>query len=44
MKAQVWKFDLARKLGATDCIDATDGDAVAAVQGLTGGGADFVFD
>jgi S-(hydroxymethyl)glutathione dehydrogenase/alcohol dehydrogenase len=42
--AQSWKFDLARKLGATDCIDATDGDAVAAVQGLTGGGADFVFE
>jgi S-(hydroxymethyl)glutathione dehydrogenase/alcohol dehydrogenase len=42
--AQAWKFDLARKLGATDCIDATDGDAVAAVQGLTGGGADFVFE
>jgi len=42
--AQAWKFDLARKLGATDCIDATDGDPVAAVQALTGGGADFVFE
>lgn len=39
-----WKFDLARKLGATDCVDATDGDPVAAVQELTGGGADFVFE
>lgn len=42
--SQAWKFDLARKLGATDCIDATDGDPVAAVQALTGGGADFVFE
>jgi S-(hydroxymethyl)glutathione dehydrogenase/alcohol dehydrogenase len=42
--AQAWKFDLAQKLGATDCIDATDGDPVAAVHQLTGGGADFVFE
>ena len=42
--AQAWKFDIARKLGATDCIDATDGDPVAAVHELTGGGADFVFE
>ncbi|MHC5012460.1 MAG: Zn-dependent alcohol dehydrogenase [Planctomycetota bacterium] len=42
--AQPWKFDIARKLGATDCIDATDGDPVAAVHELTGGGADFVFE
>ena len=42
--AQPWKFDLARKLGATDCVDATDGDPVAAVHDLTGGGADFVFE
>jgi S-(hydroxymethyl)glutathione dehydrogenase / alcohol dehydrogenase len=41
---QAWKFDLARKLGATDCVNAKDGDPVAAVQGLTGGGADFVFE
>jgi S-(hydroxymethyl)glutathione dehydrogenase / alcohol dehydrogenase len=41
---QQWKFDLARKLGATDCVNAKDGDPVAAVQGLTGGGADFVFE
>jgi len=41
---QAWKFDLARKLGATDCVDASDGDAVAAVHDLTGGGADFVFE
>ena len=30
--AQPWKFDLATKLGATDCVDATDGDPVASVQ------------
>lgn len=42
--AQAWKFELARKLGATDCIDATDGDPVAAVHALTGGGADFAFE
>ena len=39
-----WKFDLAQKLGATDCVDASDGDPVAAVHELTGGGADFVFE
>ena len=39
-----WKFDLARKLGATDCVDASGGDPVAAVHELTGGGADFVFE
>ena len=42
--AQSWKFDLAKKLGASDCVDATDGDPVAAVHELTGGGADFVFE
>jgi S-(hydroxymethyl)glutathione dehydrogenase / alcohol dehydrogenase len=42
--AQPWKFELARKLGASDCVDATQGDPVAAVHGLTGGGADFVFE
>ncbi|MDX1384302.1 MAG: Zn-dependent alcohol dehydrogenase, partial [Thermoanaerobaculia bacterium] len=42
--AQPWKFGLAQKLGATDCVDATDGDPVAAVHALTGGGADFVFE
>jgi S-(hydroxymethyl)glutathione dehydrogenase / alcohol dehydrogenase len=41
---QPFKFDLARKLGATDSVNAKDGDPVAAVQALTGGGADFVFE
>ena len=42
--AKPWKLDLARKLGATDCIDASSGDSVSAVQELTAGGADFVFE
>ena len=42
--AQSWKFDLAKGMGATHCVDATDGDPVAAVHALTGGGADFVFE
>jgi S-(hydroxymethyl)glutathione dehydrogenase/alcohol dehydrogenase len=41
---QPWKLELARKLGATDCVDAGAGDPVAAVQGRTGGGADFAFE
>ena len=42
--AQSWKFDIATKLGANHCVDATDGEAVTAVHDLTGGGADFVFE
>ena len=42
--AQPWKFDLARDCGATDCVDASDGNALQAVMDLTGGGADFVFE
>ena len=42
--AQPWKFSLAKDLGATDCVDATDGDPVAAAHALTEGGADFVFE
>jgi len=41
---QPWKFDLARALGATDCVDASEDDPVASVHALTGGGADFVFE
>jgi S-(hydroxymethyl)glutathione dehydrogenase/alcohol dehydrogenase len=44
LDAQPWKFGLAEQLGATHCIDAREGDPVAAVHGLTGGGADFVFE
>ena len=42
--AQPWKFDLARSLGATDCIDASAGNSVEAVHDLTGGGAHYVFE
>ncbi|MPZ99374.1 MAG: zinc-binding dehydrogenase [Dehalococcoidia bacterium] len=38
------KLDYAREFGATDCIDARDGDPVEAIQELTGGGVDFAFD
>jgi S-(hydroxymethyl)glutathione dehydrogenase/alcohol dehydrogenase len=38
------KFDLARALGATDCVDASAGDAVAQVLELTGGGVDYSFE
>ena len=41
---QPWKFELARSLGATDCVDASSEDGVAAVHELTQGGADFVFE
>ena len=41
---QEWKFNLAKKLGATHCVNASEVDPVAAVQEITGGGADFVFE
>jgi S-(hydroxymethyl)glutathione dehydrogenase/alcohol dehydrogenase len=41
---QPWKLELAKKLGATDVVDASEDDPVAAVLGLTGGGADYTFE
>jgi succinate semialdehyde reductase (NADPH) len=38
------KLDAARRLGATDVVDAGAEDAVARVLELTGGGADVVFE
>src|SRR5919107_896407 len=38
-----WKLDLAREFGATDTINASDGDAVAQVLELTGGGVEYSF-
>jgi alcohol dehydrogenase len=38
------KFDVARHLGATDCIDPASGDVVARVSELTAGGADHAFE
>jgi len=41
---QGWKLDLAKKVGATDGVDASGGDAVAQVRELTGGGVDYGFE
>jgi S-(hydroxymethyl)glutathione dehydrogenase/alcohol dehydrogenase len=41
---QPWKLELARSLGATDCVDTGEGDAVAQVMELTGGGVDYAFE
>lgn len=38
------KLHLARMVGATHALNATDGDAVAAIRELTGGGAHYVFE
>ena len=38
------KFDLAKALGATDCIDARDPLAVQQVRDLTNGGVDHAFE
>jgi S-(hydroxymethyl)glutathione dehydrogenase/alcohol dehydrogenase len=38
------KLELARRCGATDVVNARNDDAVAAVQQLLRGGADFVFE
>lgn len=38
------KLDLARKVGATDTVDASQVDPVAAVMEMTSGGAPFVFE
>jgi S-(hydroxymethyl)glutathione dehydrogenase/alcohol dehydrogenase len=39
-----WKLELARKLGATDTVDAGAGDPVAAVLAATGGGVETAFE
>jgi len=41
---QSWKLDLAKKVGASDGVDASQGDAVEAVKQLSGGGADYGFE
>ena len=38
------KLELARKFGATDLVDASDGEAVDKVKGLTGGGVHYSFE
>ena len=39
-----WKLELARKLGASDTVNAADGDPVAAVKELTQGGVESAFE
>ena len=39
-----WKLDLAREFGATDTINASDGNAVEQVLELTGGGVEYSFE
>jgi S-(hydroxymethyl)glutathione dehydrogenase/alcohol dehydrogenase len=41
---QPWKLDLAQKLGATDVVDASQGDPVAQVKEISGGGVDYAFE
>jgi Zn-dependent alcohol dehydrogenase len=38
------KLALARELGATHCIDAREGDAIAAIREITRGGADYTIE
>lgn len=38
------RLELAKSLGATDGVDASAADPVEAVQGMTGGGADYAFE
>jgi len=38
------KLELARRCGATDVVNATRDDPVAAVQSLTNGGVDYAFE
>ena len=38
------KLEIARQMGATDTVNASDGDAVAKVQELTGGGVHYSFE
>jgi S-(hydroxymethyl)glutathione dehydrogenase/alcohol dehydrogenase len=39
-----WKLELAQRLGATDGIDASEGDPVRRVQELTSGGVHYAFE
>jgi S-(hydroxymethyl)glutathione dehydrogenase/alcohol dehydrogenase len=39
-----WKLELAQKLGATEGINAADGDAAMEVLQATGGGVDYAFE
>jgi S-(hydroxymethyl)glutathione dehydrogenase/alcohol dehydrogenase len=41
---QDWKLELAKKVGATDGVGASSGDAAARVRELTSGGVDYAFE
>ena len=41
---QDWKLELAKKVGATEGVNASDGTAVAKLKELTGGGVDYGFE
>jgi S-(hydroxymethyl)glutathione dehydrogenase/alcohol dehydrogenase len=41
---QPWKLELARKLGATDAVDASAADPTLAVLTESGGGVDYAFE
>jgi S-(hydroxymethyl)glutathione dehydrogenase/alcohol dehydrogenase len=41
---QAWKLDLAKSLGATDGVNAKEGDAVMKLQSLIPGGVDYAFE
>src|SRR5256886_781307 len=41
---QAWKLDLARRLGATDVVNAAEGNPVPTVAELTSGGVDYAFE
>jgi S-(hydroxymethyl)glutathione dehydrogenase/alcohol dehydrogenase len=41
---QAWKLELASKLGATDVVNASEGDPTWKVLELTGGGAHYTFE
>lgn len=41
---QAWKLELARDMGATDAVDASEGNPVEQVQELLGGGVDYAFE
>jgi S-(hydroxymethyl)glutathione dehydrogenase/alcohol dehydrogenase len=41
---QAWKLDLAARLGATDVVNAAEGNPVPAVVEMTAGGVDYAFE
>ncbi len=41
---EAWKLDLAKTLGATDVVNASESDPTLAVLGMTGGGVDYAFE